>query len=75
MDEKKAFEILSDQLGSKYQVLEMFLVENDIFHFHVKEQRYMDDDFVLPDVYGVDVNGKVLNFDEILEIERAKEAD
>lgn len=75
MNEKKAFGILSDYLGSEYQVLEMYLVENDIFCFHVKEQKYMDDDFVLPDVYGVDSNGKVLNFDEILKNERAKEAD
>lgn len=72
MNEEKAKSILSNHLGSEYLVLECFDKTNGIFQFYVKEKKYANEDFVLPNIFGVDNSGKVLSIEEILEIERSK---
>ena len=72
MNEEKAREILSDYLGAEYLVRECFDKTNGIFQFYVKEKKYEKEDFVLPNIFGVNTSGKVLSIEEILEIERAK---
>ena len=65
MNEEKAYEILANHLGPDYYIIECYKKLDDIFLFSVKETKYKDDDFVLPDGYGVDSSGKVLDWDAI----------
>lgn len=65
MNEGKAYEILSEYLGTNYYIIGKYNTIDDIILFHVKENKYKDDKFVLPEAYGVDSSGKVLNWDEI----------
>lgn len=66
MDEKKAYEILSKELGPDYYIMECYDKSDGLFSFYVKEMKYKDDGFVIPETYGVDMTGRVLDFDEVL---------
>ena len=72
MNEKIAKEILSKHLGPEQLVLECFDKTNGVFQFYVKEKKYENEEFVLPNIFGVNTSGKVLTIEEILEMERAK---
>lgn len=63
----EARELLEDELGSDYVIVDEEDTDDSFYQFGVKEKQYENDGFVLPTIYGVDKGtGNILDFNEIL---------
>lgn len=65
MNEAKAKAILSDALPNDLYIEGFNQKIGNVYLFFVKEKKYKNDDYVLPENYGIKENGDVLNMDGV----------
>lgn len=65
MNEEKAKAYLSSALPDDLYIVGFNEKLGNVFLFSVKDKKYKDDDFVLPQCYGVREDGKVLDDDGV----------
>ena len=65
---EEAITILTNHLGSNHTVFSDVREDDDCYLLDTKENRYADDDDVLPDVFGIEKEtGKIYDPDQLLQ--------
>lgn len=67
MNEQKAKSYLSSALADNLYIDGFNKKVGNVYLFFVKDKKYKDDDFVLPENFGVREDGEILDMDGVID--------